>query len=286
VTTEPDVRALWRLYEPLHAVTYFAPQARAAFEAVGLRGFWRGYFAGRAAPLGPVPAAPVIALFFSFAPAMMARALPDVWQRASVESALEARVAGATSALRAVLTPEPQRWDEAAGLMEAAVSATATAGRALGAANAALPRPDEPLARIWQAATVLREHRGDGHVAALVGAELDGCQALVLRDALHGGREQMQPARGWTDDDWQTAAAALAERGWLTPDGRPTPAGQAAHRAVEDSTDRLAVHPWAVLGPAGRARLGELLEPMARAVGTIVPYPNAVGVPAPQTSDQ
>jgi hypothetical protein len=233
-----------------------------------------------------VPAAPVIALFFSFAPAMVARALPDVWQRAPVERVLDARLAGAVTALRAVLPPEPQRWAAAAELMDAAVSAAVTAGRALGAANAGLPRPADPLARVWHAATVLREHRGDGHVAALVDAELDGCQALVLRDALHGGREQMQPARGWTDGQWQAAAGALRERGWLAEDGRPTSAGEAAHRAVEDRTDRLAARPWTALASADQARLRELLAPMATALGAVVPYPNAVGVPPPQESNR
>ena len=74
MSTDAVARHLWQLYEPLHAVTYFAPEARAAFVGAGLRGFWRGYFAGRAAPLGAVPAAPVTALFYSFAPAMVARA--------------------------------------------------------------------------------------------------------------------------------------------------------------------------------------------------------------------
>src|SRR5688500_880988 len=119
MSIEP-VRHLWQLFEPLHAVTYFAPQAKAAFESAGLRGFWRGYFAGRAAPLGAVSAAPVTALFFSFAPAMVARAVPDVWQRASPEQALAARLDGAVRALRAVLPAEPDRWAEAADLLEPA----------------------------------------------------------------------------------------------------------------------------------------------------------------------
>ena len=191
-------RHLWQLYEPVHAVTYFGTQARAAFESAGLRGFWRGYFAGRAAPLGAVAAAPVTAAFFSFAPAMVARAVPDVWQRASPDQALAARLDGAVAVLRAVLPAEPGRWEAAAGLLETAARAAVTDGRVLGAANAALPRPTDPLARLWQAATVLREHRGDGHVIALVDAELDGCQALVLRDALYGGREQLQP-EPWLD---------------------------------------------------------------------------------------
>ena len=271
-------RRLWQLYEPLHAVTYFAAPCRAAYESAGLRGYWRGYFAGRAAPLGAVPAAPVTALFFSFAPAMVARALPDVWRRASPERALAARLDGAVAALRAVLPPTPDHWAEAADLLATAAGAAATDGRALAAANAALPRPVDALARLWQAATVLREHRGDGHVLALADAELTGCQALVLRDALHGGREQTQPNRGWTDADWDAAGQALTERGWLR-DGRPTDAGAAAHRAVEDRTDRLAAQPWTALGPADRSRLADVLAPLAAAASTVVPHPNPIGLP-------
>src|SRR5574342_764117 len=103
VTNEiTTARRMWVLFESVHAVTYFAPEARAAFEAAGLRGFWRGYFAGRAAPLGPVNAAPVIALFNSFSPSMVQRAIPDVWTRAMPDAALAARVDGAASALRAL----------------------------------------------------------------------------------------------------------------------------------------------------------------------------------------
>ncbi|MFI7599102.1 hypothetical protein [Actinoplanes sp. NPDC049681] len=273
------IRHLWQLYEPLHAVTYFAPEARTAFEGAGLRGFWRGYFAGRAAPLGAVTAAPVTALFFSFAPAMVARALPDVWQRASPEQALAARLEGAVAALRAVLPDDPARWSAAADLLEAAAQAAVTAGRALGAANAALPRPAEPLPRLWHAATVLREHRGDGHIAALVDAEVTGCQALVLRDALYGGRDQLQPNRGWTDEEWDAASRELAERGWLDEDGRPTPEAADVHRAVEDRTDRLAAQPWSALDTGDQARLAELLAPLATAVGVVIPYPNPMGVP-------
>lgn len=271
-------RQVWQLYEPLHAVTYFAPEARAAFEDAGLRGFWRGYFAGRAAPLGAVGPAPVTALFFSFAPAMVARALPDVWQRASPERALTARLDGAVAALRSFLPPEPARWAEAAELLETAAGAASTDGRPLGAANAALPPPADPLARLWHAATVLREHRGDGHITALVDAELTGCQALVLRDALHGGRDRLQRGRGWSDGDWDAAARSLAERGWLD-DGRPTAAGEAAHREIEDRTDRLAAHPWTALSDTDQARLPELLTPLAAAAEAVVPYPNPIGVP-------
>jgi hypothetical protein len=274
-------RHLWQLFEPLHAVTYFGAEARAAFESAGLRGYWRGYFAGRAAPLGAVPAAPVTATFFSFAPAMVARAVPDVWRRASPDQILTARLDGAVATLRAVLPDEPDRWAAAADLLETAAQAAGTGGRALSAANAALPRPAGSLARLWQASTVLREHRGDGHVIALADAELDGCEALVLRDALYGGRDQLQPNRGWTDQEWDAAAAALIGRGWLEDDGRPTAAGEAAHREVESRTDRLAARPWTALDADRQTRLAELLAPLAGAAAAVVPYPNPMGLPRP-----
>jgi hypothetical protein len=278
-----NARLLWQRFEPLHAVTYFAPEARAAYEEAGLRGYWRGYFAGRAAPLGAVDAAPAIALFASFAPRMVARALPDIWTRATPERALRARLDGATAALDRLLGPVTSGVREAADLLQEAATGLDLTGRALGAANAALPWPDgdEPVARLWQAATVLREHRGDGHVAALVAAGVDGLGALVWRAGVDGMRELLQPNRGWTDEEWDAAAAGLVERGWLEADGTATAAGRAAHAEMEVVTDRAAAGPWRALGLDRTARLAELLLPLTRAAGEALPYPNPVGVSPP-----
>lgn len=279
---EIDARRLWTLFEPVHAVTYFSQLARDTFEQAGLRGFWRGYFAGRAAPLGPVGPAPVIAAFFSFAPSMVTRAIPDVWTRATPEQALAARQNGAVAALRRLLDDaggiDGDVLDEAVDLMEAAVDKIDWGGRPLGAANAALPRPDEPLARLWQAATTLREHRGDGHIAALVAAGVDGCEALVWRAALDDNRQQMQQYRGWPDEQWDAAQRRLVDRGWMDTDGSVTAAGRAAHDDVEATTDRLAAQPWQLLGGERTARLAELLAPIGAAAATVLPYPNPVGV--------
>src|SRR3954464_2086854 len=136
-------RRMWSLYEPLHVVTYFTPQARAAYEAAGLRGFWRGYFAGPPAPLGAVDAAPVTASFFSFAPVMVARALPDVWTRIPVADALRVRRDGAVAALREMLDVDSAGLAEAADLLDASVDGLDCSGRVLAAANAALPAEQE-----------------------------------------------------------------------------------------------------------------------------------------------
>jgi hypothetical protein len=277
-------RHLWSLFEPVHAVVYFAPSAGAVFEDAGLRGFWRRYFAGRAAPLGAIGPGPVTAAFFGFAPAMVARALPDVWTRISPAAALEARATGARAALRELIPDEREpAVAEAADLLSAAARAVDLPGRVLAGANADLPWPAEPLDRLWHAATILREHRGDGHVAALLTAGVDGCQSLVWRAALEGGgsRGTMQPARGWTDPEWQAAAERLRDRGWLTADDSPTTAARTAYAQVEALTDRLAARPWERLGADGTERCARLLEPLVAPIWTVLPDENPIPLRRP-----
>jgi hypothetical protein len=282
-------RSMWTLFEPIHAMIYFAPEARAAFEAAGLRGFWRGYFAGRAAPLGPVSAPVVTASFFNFAPAFVARAIPAIWDLITPEDALATRLAGADAALRGLLAGREAEATVAADLLWQAISELDFSGRVLAAANAALPVPlpdgssgeSGVLARLWQATTLLREHRGDGHFAALAAADIDGCEAVALRCGMDLRREDLQPVRGWTDEQWDDALARLADRGWVGADGRLTNAGQAAHDAVEDATDRAAARPWARLGADTTAELTGVLTPLAKACAAVLPYPSPIGVPAP-----
>jgi hypothetical protein len=299
-------RSMWTLFEPIHAVIYFAPEARASFEEAGLRGFWRGYFAGRAAPLGPAGAPVVTASFFNFAPAFVARAIPAVWDLITPEDALRTRLAGADAALRGLLAGREAEAKVAADLLWQAIGELDFSGRVLAAANAALPMPNgastggEPpggessgggssdggspaLARLWQAATLLREHRGDGHFAALAAADIDGCEAVALRCCMDLRREDIQPVRGWTDEQWDNALAGLADRGWVGADGQLTNAGQAVHDAVEDATDRAAARAWARFGAGAAAELAGVLTPLAKACAAVVPYPSPIGVPAPGT---
>jgi len=292
-------RAMWTLFEPIHAVTYFAPEARGAFEEAGLRGFWRGYFAGRAAPLGPAGAAVVTASFFNFSPAFVARAIPAVWDLITPEDALRTRLAGVVAALRGLLAGREAEATLAADLLWRAIGELDFSGRVLAAANAALPSPDgesssgessggkssggesSGLARLWQAATLFREHRGDGHFAALAAADIDGCEAVALRCCMDLRREDLQPVRGWTDEEWDNALTRLAHRGLFGAGGRLTDAGQAAHDAVENATDRAAARPWARLGADMTAELAGVLTPLAKACATALPYPNPIGVPVP-----
>jgi helix-turn-helix protein len=272
-------RQMWTLFEPVHAVTYFSAEGRSAFEEAGLRGFWRGYFAGRAAPLGRVGAAAATASFFVFAPGMVGRALPGVWDTITPEDALKLRRAGAVAALGRLLDGLDDAVTVSADMLAIATAGLDCSGRVLAGANATLPVPDEPLARLWHTCTVLREHRGEGHFAALAGAGLDGCETTVFRAGLDMPREMMQPLRGWSDQDWDAAAARLVSRGLTGADGKVTPAGAALHDETESRTDAAAAGPWA--DTAFAADLAEVMLPLARACAAELPFASPSGVPAP-----
>ncbi|GAA0399174.1 SCO6745 family protein [Streptomyces luteireticuli] len=272
-------RTVWQLTEPVHAVTYFAPEGRAVFEEAGLRGWWRAYFAGRSAPFGPVGPELVTATFFGFAPGTVARALPSVWEIVSPGRALELRRAGAHAALRRLLAGLETEAARAAELLGRRLEGLDCAGRALGAANAALGLPVDPLDRLWHAATLLREHRGDGHVAALVAAGVDGCESLVLRSGIDVPREALRPFRGWTDEEWEAAAGRLADRGLLDADGRATEEGRRVYAEVEAATDLAASRPWQDPAPEDVDALLTALAPLSRACAAVLPELNPIGLP-------
>ncbi|GAA3243896.1 hypothetical protein GCM10017691_49270 [Pseudonocardia petroleophila] len=256
--------------EPIHAVTYFAPESKAACDALGTRGYWMSYFGLRAAPLGAAPPELVTALFYNFHPAHVARAVPDVWAVAPPERYLEARLEAVDAALRRLVGPEVLAGPEvaeAASIARAAALAAPTAGRALAAANAALPWPDAPHLVLWQAQTVLREHRGDGHVAALLTAGLDPLEALVVFAADLGlDAAALRLRRGWSEQEWDAAVGRLAERGLLDAAGALDEEGRLLRAEVEAHTDALADVPWLAVGAERAERLVELAAPLVAAL--------------------
>jgi hypothetical protein len=278
---------MWLALEPLHAVTYFAPEVQEALSGLGLRGFWMGYFAARAAPLGPVGPAVVDALFFNFNPAMVRRALPDAWALAAPEAVLSTRLHAVDEALSRLFGDDLKTVDVvvAAQAARKAAEAADCGGRALAAAHQAVDWPTVPHLVLWQAATVLREHRGDGHVGALVHEGIGGCEAHVL--AVAAGvttAEVQQQARRWSDEDWAAATASLTARGWLTEGGALSDDGAAARARVEADTDRLAAPPFQALSDEERDRLATVAAALARrlAAAGAVPFPNPIGLPPPE----
>jgi hypothetical protein len=278
---------MWLCLEPLHAVTYFAPEVRDAVDTAGMRGFWMGYFAARSAPLGPVGPAVISALFYNFNPAMVARALPDAWQVATPEAVLSARLHGVDVALWRLLGEDLRAPDVSAAAQAARKAAEAAdcRGRALAAAHQALDWPTVPHLALWHAATVLREHRGDGHVATLLAAGVDGCQAHVLAVAAGATTAQLQQeSRRWSEVEWKMAVDGLQRRGWLGEDGRLTKVGADARRRIEEATDDLAAGPYLQLDADERQRLLQVGERLAAIVVDRqgIPFPNPIGLPRPE----
>ncbi|WP_329119696.1 SCO6745 family protein [Streptomyces sp. NBC_01353] len=285
-TVEPGrVRQMWHLLEPLHALLYYAPEAFEEARALGydVEERWPAYFAWRAAPLGPAGAERIGSAFYSFSPKMVARYVPGVWRTAAPADVLDARLRAVDRAYRAVLGPEVVEGPdlaEAAALARRAAEAAVTAGRPLAAANAELPWPEAPHLVLWQAATILREHRGDGHLVALLAADLDPAESLVSFAAVGAASEQTFASRGWSDSAWSAARDRLTARGLLAADGSVTDAGRALRAGVELRTDELAAAPWAALGAESTARLAGLLGgPWLAVIGSgLLPGENTLGI--------
>jgi hypothetical protein len=267
-------------FEPVHAVTYFAPEARAALDELGFRGFWMGYFAARSAPFGIVPTETVTATFYNFAPERVAKALPAAWEVASPADALRVRADSAVAALRRYGVTDDEA-KPAADLAAKAVRGARLEGRPLFAANLALGWPEEPLAKLWHAVTLLREQRGDAHVAVLVALDVSGRQSNVLH-ALAGKvpKAFMMRSRDYDDDQWRLYAAQLQQRGLIDGGGELTDAGRDLKRRIEDTTDRLALSALDALDDDEVESLFQALTPITRKVvaGGDVPAQTPMGI--------
>jgi hypothetical protein len=271
----PVARRMYDLVEPIGLVPYFADESDQALMALGLRNQWDAYFAGRAAPLGrTVPAEVVHAIFYNFAPGEVARHLPRVWDLTTPEAALAAREQGCAAGLRRILgdladTPGVTR---AGTLLLTAATSAPVEGRALYAALRTLPLPQEPVARLWHAATLLREHRGDGHTVALLAEDIGGTEAHVLHalsihlPAKEFGRVSHLPAAQLT-----TVIDGLHSRGLIGTDGWLTAAGHATKERIEAMTDRLAEAPYNALTPNDLELLATDLNPLSATIRAAFP---------------
>jgi hypothetical protein len=257
-----------RALDSLHAFIYFAPEAEEEWTRIGLRPGRMGYFASRSAPLGPVPAQVTAATFYNFNPALVARYIPRAWTLADPADVLAARLQVADRGLRRLLGDEAPRApavQELADLTRAATADLPVAGRALFAAHAALDWPDEPHLAMWHAITLLREFRGDGHVAVLLTAGMSGLDALVTHTATGRGftESAARATRGWSDEEWQAAAQRLRADGLLGEQGL-TEAGEQLRASIESRTDELSAAPWERLGVESTERLIEVGRALSR----------------------
>lgn len=256
-------RSGYHALELVHAVVYLTPETGDLLVDIGLEAGRMPYFAGRAAALGAVPPAVVTATFATFNPELIAESIPRAWSLVSPMDIANARFEGADRVLRrlwgddVVGSPDVA---EAARLARDATEACEPIGRPLYAANAALPWPSASHLVLWHATTLLREHRGDGHVAALVSAGVSGLEALVTHTATGRGftPKSARTRRGWSVEEWDEAEGSLVEQGLLDHDKQPTAKGQAMRSDIEDHTDAMASAPWSRLGEDRSERLRDV----------------------------
>ncbi|OEJ93521.1 SCO6745 family protein [Streptomyces thermolilacinus] len=267
MTTTLPPRAVRRCHHPVnlfHSTVYFSPEFGEELAGVGVTDPHAAYFAGRAAAMGAVGAGAVAGTFYNFDHALIARHLPAVWETASPADVLAARLRAVDRTVRRLLgdAVDSAELAEAAELALRATEACARHARPLYAAHADLPVPDAPHLAYWHAATLLREHRGDAHLAALLSAGLDPLEAVVSHTATGTGVSPrwVLASRGWEQADWDAAVERLRDRGLMDEGGALTEAGAALREEVEDHTDRMDTAPYARLGAAGVERLTELAK--------------------------
>lgn len=274
VGADGAARRTFRTAEPVHAVVYFAPEALGAYGRLGLDA-QAGYFASRSAPMGAVPHEVVAATFFNFNPELVRSSMEGVWDRTSPAAVLGARLEVADASLRrmlgdAVASPEMAKVAQLARVAAEAACEWAQ-GRPLFSGHAALEWPDPHHLVLWHAQSLLREFRGDGHVALLVAACYSPVEALVAHAATgEVPLDTLRTTRQWPAAAWEAAAAALEDRGELEPGPGPgytlTALGAERRRQLEEDTDRLAAHPYEVLGEKRCAELRRLVRPLSRLI--------------------
>jgi hypothetical protein len=265
-TMRSIARRMFELVEPIGVVPYSTHEPNEAMFALGLTNYWDTYFAGRAAPLGLATAEVVDALFYNFAPGEVAGHIPKVWRTTTPEAAIAARRCGCGHALRRILGDrvDTPAFARAADLLLKAATSAPSEGRPMYAALRALPVPDDAVGRLFHAASLLREHRGDGHIAALMAAGVGGLEAHVLLALDMGmpaekfGRIHHLPAAQVAEVvDGMRRRDLIGDDGWLSESGR------AVKQRVEALTDDLAAKPYECLKPYELDELMVSLEPLA-----------------------
>jgi hypothetical protein len=256
-------RRAWSGLEALHVVGYFADEPREEYVALGLHPRL-SYFASRAAAMGAVGPEVSHATFFVFAPWLHHKALPAAWEITTPARLVQARRDGVAKALNRILgSPDVT---EALAIARRVTEGLTAPGRTLYAAHAGLHWPEDDLMALWHAATLVREHRGDGHVAVLTATGLGPVEATVLDGIWSDRIAFLTSTRGWSEEEFAAAGAGLVERGWLDTDGALTEKGRHTRDHIEQRTDEAGLAGWTGVGLADTRRLGDLLAPLRETV--------------------
>jgi hypothetical protein len=249
---QEKARRLRNAVEPVAAGVYFAPEAHAAYEALGFDGSppvsadgiarpeLKSYFTSRGACMGQVSGEVVAAAFGVFNPKFVVPGVAAGWQITSREAILQAREQAATAMLARVLGDHPDGLGQVTDLLRRGADAAPWAGRAIYGGLRSLGFPGHPLGDMWRAADLLREHRGDSHVISWAVGGVDAVEILLLTEQWWGvPARSYTPSRGWTGKDMDAGFGRLQARGLMTGGEQLTDAGRAFREEIEVRTDEL-----------------------------------------------
>ncbi len=240
--TLPVARGIWAAVEPIASSVYFLPEVHRAYNELGFDGPSRvqggiefpdmlAYFTSRGACLGPNVSGHLVASAFGvFKRPMVVDAVAQGWTRTDQPAILAARQRGATEALTRILGATPDGLSWATEILTRMGTQANGEGRALYSGLLSLGYPDDPMGAFWRAADIVREHRGDSHIAAWIDQDLDACEIGVLTDPWRGQPlKSWVRSRGWTEDELDATIERLRGRG-LPRRRRPSrrPAGRCA----------------------------------------------------------
>jgi hypothetical protein len=259
----------------LHSPVYGARELRSRLVDEGIPSLMAAYLAHRAAPLGPVGPEVVAATFYGFSPTAIAEHFPESWDRVSPRRTLEITFEIMAELLEGLFRGREDEVRELAGLLTAAAAEHQTAGRPLAAAWSGVAATGTPLLDLWLATCVIRESRGDGHIALLVVEDIGPLEShLVTHGDAPERRRSLEVMRGWTGAEIDAAVERLQERGLLDEERKRTDAARTLRADIERRTDVLSAAPWAAVGPAAVDRIGDIalaLLPPVIASGTLLP---------------
>lgn len=264
---ESVAQRLHQVIQPVHSFIYFAPEPASEYAALGYTTH-AGYFAGRGAALGPVSAEVITATFFNFRHDTVAAGTPSDWTRADTDAIQQARYRAVGAALDRLASGVLSETEiaEATDLCQRACDRIGYEGKPLAAGNRSAPLPADPLVKLWQLLAVIREWRGDAHVAVLCAEPLTALEALVLESDRSLPVKLLKATRGWSQDEWSGTVERLAARGLVTSGGDLTDAGNRFRDAIEERTDRANLPLWETIGEEATIRLHDLLVPLRSAI--------------------
>jgi hypothetical protein len=233
-------RVLRNVCEPIGANVYFAPEAHERYRALGLANYGSAYFCSRSASMGVLSGMTVASAFGVFNPTVVSAAVEAGWAKTDRDTLLRARYDGAVASLRRLIgEPDSKTLSRAIELLRRGLAVAQHAGHPIYSGLLSLPFPDDPMGQLWRCCDMVREHRGDSHVAVWAKALVEPIEIQLMSELQMGiPLKTYSATRGWSPQQMDDALDGMRAKGWMTGD-KFSPEGQALRDRIEADTDAM-----------------------------------------------